>query len=157
MELKKLTRENIVQVLKLTVENTQKSFVADNNTSILEAYLVLAEGGVALPFGIYEDTTLVGFVMFGYDSIYGDDPEIAKGNYCIWRFMIDKQFQNKGYGRKAMKVILDYLRTFPCGKAEVCWLSYEPENTAAKHLYESLGFRETGGVCDGEIIASIKL
>ena len=40
-------------------------------------------------------------------------------------------------------------QTFPCGKAEYCWLSYEPENTVAKELYLSYGFIETSDM-DGE-------
>lgn len=56
--------------------------------------------------------------------------------------MIDRKYQNKGYGRAAMKLALDYIKTYPCGKSEWCWLSYEPENEAAKKLYSSFGFVE---------------
>lgn len=44
-----------------------------------------------------------------------------------------------------------------CGEAQYCWLSYEPENTAAKKLYHSFGFRETGEMDEGEIIAVLGL
>ena len=71
--------------------------------------------------------------------------------------MIDKRYQNKGYGKKAMQLALDYIKTFPCGKAEYCWLSYEPENQVAKKLYESFGFEETGDMDGEEIIAKLKL
>ena len=50
-----------------------------------------------------------------------------------------------------MKLALDFIKTFPCGEAEYCWLSYEPENTVAKAPYESFGFVETGDM-DGEEI-----
>ncbi|MCD3235155.1 hypothetical protein IRP63_06870 [Clostridium botulinum] len=45
---------------------------------------------------------MVGFIMFGYDTI-GDEgePNIAEGNYCIWRFMINKAYQKQGFGKKA--------------------------------------------------------
>ena len=73
---------------------------------------------LALPFGIYDGDVPVGFVMLGYDVVHGetDMPEIAKGNYCIWRFMIDEKFQGKGLGRQALQLVLDYMKTFPCGK-----------------------------------------
>ena len=58
--------------------------------------------------------------------------------------MIDKNYQNKGYGRQAVELALEFIRTYPCGKADFCWLSYEPENTVAKSLYTSFGFAETG-------------
>lgn len=31
--------------------------------------------------------------------------------------MIYKQYQNRGYGREAMKKILEFIRTFPAGPA----------------------------------------
>ena len=76
---------------------------------------------------------------------------------CLWRFMIDKEYQGKGLGKEAMKASLDFLREGPCGSAEYCWLSYEPENTKAKGLYSSLGFRENGEICGDEIVAVLKL
>ena len=56
--------------------------------------------------------------------------------------MIDRRFQKRGYGREAIKLALDFIRTFPCGEAEYCVLSYEPKNEVAKKLYASLGFKE---------------
>lgn len=47
--------------------------------------------------------------------------------YYIWRFMIDKKYQKRGYGKEALKLAINFIRTFPCGKAEYCVLSYEPE------------------------------
>ena len=75
----------------------------------------------------------------------------------IWRFMIDERFQGRGLGRKAMEAVLDYIRTYPCGKADYCWLSYEPENEAAKSLYSKFGFAENGEMDGEEVIAVLKL
>ena len=56
-------------------------------------------GGTALPFGIYDDDILVGFIMFGYGTVGDEDePMIAASNYCLWRFMIDKMYQRQGLG-----------------------------------------------------------
>lgn len=71
--------------------------------------------------------------------------------------MIDEKYQHKGYGRKAVKLALDFINTLPCGKAEYCWLSYEPENEAARRLYHLLGFEETGEKDCDELIAVLKL
>ncbi len=111
---------------------------------------------IALPFAIYHDETLVGFVMFGYGSEEGD-PAIAENNYLIWRLMVDQNFQGKGIGKKAVKAALDFLQTGPCGQAEYCWLSYEPENITARKLYASVGFEETGELCESEVVAVKKL
>ncbi|MGN0478589.1 MAG: GNAT family N-acetyltransferase [Hominenteromicrobium sp.] len=154
ISLKKVDLSNIRSILELSVDETQKSFVADNTASILEAYATQASGFTALPFGIYEDETPVGFVMFGYDTLGDEDePEVAAKNYCIWRFMIDRRFQGRGLGRAALAASLDYLRTMPCGEAAQCWLSYEPENSRARALYQAAGFHENGEICGGEIVA----
>ncbi|MGM9588059.1 MAG: hypothetical protein ACI3VA_11325 [Candidatus Limivicinus sp.] len=52
---------------------------------------------------------------------------------------------------------MDYIRAFPCGPADCCWLSYEPENTAAKTLYHRFGFRENGETDGDEIVAVLPL
>ena len=57
----------------------------------------------------------------------------------------------------AMELALNLIRTKPCGDAENCYLSYEPENQVAKKLSNSLGFKETGEFDGDEIIAAIKL
>ena len=155
--LQKVTQANLQEIIHLSVHENQRHFVASNTQSILEAYVTITSGHVALPFGLYEGDTLVGFVMFGYDNYDNGDPDIIKDNYCIWRFMIDKNHQGRGLGKQALQACLDYVCTYPCGKADYCWLSYEPENTVAKALYTAAGFCETGEVCDGEIISALKL
>ena len=149
--LEKITYKNYVKTIwGLKVTPKQKHFVASNVGSMAEAYVAITNGAVALPFAICRNKKPIGFLMIGYscsdDEDWEDeDPafiEMVKKSYCLWRFMIDKRYQRKGYGRKAMKLALDYIRTFPKGKAEYCWLSYEPENEVAKKLYESFGFIE---------------
>ena len=56
-----------------------------------------------------------------------------------------------------MELALDFIRTFPCGKAEYCYLSYEPENEIAKKLYAQYGFTENGEMDDEEVVAVLKL
>lgn len=80
-------------------------------------------------------------------------PAVSAGNYCIWRFMIDRHSQGRGLGGQA----LDYVERHPCGDAEACWLSYEPENTVARALYYAAGFRENGEKCGEETVAVRKL
>ena len=71
--------------------------------------------------------------------------------------MIDKRYQNRGYGREAIRLALEFIRTWPCGKAEYCELSYEPENEVARELYRSCGFTENGEKDGDEIVAVLKL
>lgn len=158
IQLRKIDAHNVWKILALEVAENQKKFVATNTESIIEAYCAITNGGTALPFGIYDGNTPVGFVMIGFGcDDWEDAPTIARGNYSIWRLMIDKRFQGRGYGKAAMEAVLDYIHTFPCGKADYCFLSYEPENAVAKELYHSFGFRENGEMDEEEIIAVLKL
>ncbi len=159
IRMEQINGKNVWEILKLQVGESQKNFVAPNDVSIIEAYIAVSHHGYAFPFGIYEDETPVGFCMIGYgaDDDWEDAPAIAKENYNLWRFMIDERYQGRGFGREAMMRILDFIAAEPCGPAEACWLSYEPENTRAKALYESFGFRETGDFDGDEAIAVLKL
>ena len=159
LRLEKVTGKNVWSILKLSVSQEQESFVAPNDVSIIEAYTAITGNGYAFPFGIYEGETPVGFLMIGFDAddCWEDAPSIARGNYNLWRLMIDKNYQKKGYGKEAVRLALEFIKTFPCGKADFCWLSYEPENEIVSRLYHSFGFAETGEMDGDEIIAVLKL
>ena len=151
--------KNVWQLLKLREHEEQKGFVASNTESLVEAYLALSSGRHAWPFGIYDDDTPVGFLMIGYgaDEEWVDPPAYARDGYTLWRLMIDRQYQGRGYGRAAIALALDFIRTFPCGPAETCYLSYEPDNARARFLYHSVGFAETGDMDGDEAVAVLYL
>ena len=159
LKLKKINRKNVGEILKLEVFDNQKSFIAPNNISIIEAYLAIVENGHVFTFGVYNDDVPVGFLMIGFDvnSDDADAPRIAKGNYNIWRLMIDKKFQGKGFGKKSIELALEFINTFPCGTAKYCWLSYESDNDVARQLYQTVGFVETDEKDGEEIVAILKL
>ena len=158
IHLERITYENFDDVFDLKVKQEQYPFVASNLYSVAEAYVTLVNGGQVFPFAICDDDKLVGFIQLGYgENADQDGVSVEKDNYEIWRFMIDKRYQGRGYGREALRLALEFIRTWPCGKAEYCWISYEPENEAAKKLYAAFGFEETGEMCGDEAVAVLKL
>ena len=159
IRLERISGNNFRDIIRLHVGDNQRNFVAPNDISLIEAYIALAHHGQAFPFGIYDGDTPVGFCMIGYgaDDDWEDAPSIAAGNYNLWRLMIDSRYQGKGYGRAVMELIMEFIAGEPCGPAAYCWLSYGPENAAAKNLYASFGFRETGEKDGDEVIAVLKL
>lgn len=159
VKLTRINPNNVWDIIKLKVADSQSEFVASNDMSIIEAYTTITANGYAYPFGIYDDEVPVGFLMIGFDTddYWINAPSIASGNYNLWRLMIDEKYQHKGYGRKAIELALEFIKTYPCGKAEYCWLSYEPENEVARKLYASFGFKETGEKDDEEIVAALRL
>lgn len=159
LKLEAVNGENISDILKLDVFEEQQEFVASNSISLSEAYLVLAEQKEAqvFPFGIYDSNTLIGFMMIGYGKCWQGAPDIADQNYNLWRLMIDKNFQQKGYGKQAVELAIQFVKQLPCGSANYFWLSYEPENQLAQSLYSSCGFYETGEMDHDELIAQFDL
>lgn len=160
VHLEELNKYNVWDVIELTVKEEQESFIAGNEWSLVHAYVGNKTEGAVYPFGIFDDDKAVGFLMIAYD--YGkvcndpDAPEISDNNYFLWRLMIDGEEQGKGYGRKAVELALEFVKTFPHGKADYCWLCYDKNNEVARKLYLSMGFQEIGEQ-DDDINAVIKL
>ena len=121
---------NVWDILKLSVREDQKEFVAPNDISLIEAYVAITHNAYAFPFGIYDGETLIGFLMvgFGVDDSWDDAPAVAQDNYSLWRLMIDKRYQGRGYGRTAMRLALDFIKTLPCIKKRkiLCYASGNP-------------------------------
>jgi len=139
MELREVTADNWRAVVRIEPRGDQRRFVAN-----VSYYLNLCHYGEAWqPVAIYQDDEPIGFAMWGYDA--EDD------SYWIGGRVIDAKHQGKGHGRMAMEALLDHLASQP-GYREAA-LSYEPENTVARRLYASLGFVETDGRADDEVVA----
>ena len=155
MELRPITGENLRQILELQVLPGQESFVASNRESLQDA---ARAGKNALPLGLYHEGVPVGFALVSLGEAGQDQcPEAARDGYCLWRLMLDARYQGQGLGNAAMEAILSYLRTRPLGPARLCWLSCEPENRRARALYRRFGFRETGELCEGELVSVLTL
>ncbi|MCR5610328.1 MAG: GNAT family N-acetyltransferase [Clostridiales bacterium] len=143
--LRPVDETNREAVLALSVREDQP-FVAPNDASLKEADEANAEDpGYARPFGIYAGEKLVGFCMFAFDP----EDEDVEDRYWLWRFMIDKNEQGKGYGQAALLKIIKY---FKKNGADRLYLSTEPENERGLHVYHKAGFRETGMVSYGEAV-----
>ena len=134
--LKEITKDNIDDVIALKVREDQNRFVISNAESLAKAYVY---SKTAYPFAVYDDETLVGFIMMGYYEL--------KDYYTLWEFMIDYRFQNKGYGRQALKLGLDFVKDK--FNPDSIYTGVAPGNSVAKGLYESVGFKDTGLVENG--------
>lgn len=91
---------------------------------------------------IYVDQDVVGHAMWAIDN---------DGSHWIGGALIDATHQRAGIGRAAMQTLIRWLADQP--ECYVIRLSYHPDNTAAAHLYESLGFTPNGDWVDEEIVA----
>ena len=150
-EIRPVTKDNWEELIRLKVREDQTHFVASNLYSIAESQFGdEAEGHWDLyPFGIYEGDTPVGFLMYGCNF------EHPKQQVFIQRLMVDENHQGKGYGRFGMEKILELFRADD--RIQEVGISYEPENEAARKLYASLGFEETGEMIGEEVLAVLRL
>src|SRR5918993_585442 len=151
-EIRPVIKDNWRELIRRKVRDDQTHFVASNLYSIAEAQFGDEyEGHWDLyPFGIYDDEgSPVGFLMYGINL---DHPEQQA---FIQRLMIDDKFQGKGYGRFGMQKVLEIFHAE--ARIQRVGISYEPENEAARKLYASLGFEETGKMIEGEVEAVLQL
>ena len=104
IHLEKVNGKNVWEITKLRVSESQKGFVAANDVSIVEAYITITANGFAFPFGIYDGEIPIGFIMIGYDvdDYWDNAPYIARGNYNLWRLMIDQKYQKKVLEKKLL-------------------------------------------------------
>lgn len=157
VSLKKITWDNFNEVMKLKVKDEQSSFVASISYSLAQAYVALTNNDKPpYCFAIYNDDVLIGHTLFMYypeNSIYGDD-----ASYVINRFFIDEAYQGCGFGREALAAILALIKTFPQGRVNSLYLSYNINNHIARNLYYQFGFIDSGRyLANGEMIARLDL
>lgn len=136
--LKEITEYNFDEITDLKVFEHQKSFVSSVRDSLAQAWVYR---DTAFPFAIYNDTTPIGFVMLGYYE--------SRGQYTLWKFFIDEKFQNKGYGRQALNLAINYLINH--FDAKEIYTGVLIGNEIARSLYTSFGFVETGTIEDNMI------
>lgn len=150
-EARPVTIENWQTLIDLKVREDQKIFVASNLYSIAQSKFGDDYEGLwdLFPFGIYEEDTPVGFLMYALNLQH------PTHQAYIQRLMVDENFQGKGYGRFGMDWMLDLFREDE--RIKVVGISYEPDNEVARKLYAGLGFEETGKIVDGETEAMLKI
>lgn len=143
ISLREITVETLRDILRLKVGDDQQHFVANNAVSIAQAHFEPK----AWFRGIYADETAVGFVMLS------DDPD--KPEYYLWRFMIDRRYQGRGYGWQALQRLVEHVKTRP-GAVELL-VSYVPGDGSPGEFYHKFGFVDTGEEDDGELMSKLTL
>lgn len=152
VSLREVTSDTVVKVIKLsdTLSEEHKKCVAPNAVSMAQARY----SEYAWERAIYADDELVGFIMFWINP---EGEKDDSGNICtayLWRFMIGGEYQGKGYGKKALEIMFDKLRTE--GHKEL-YVSYVPSEQGPEEFYKRLGFVDTGDMDGDEVVAKIVL
>lgn len=83
-------------------------------------------------FYIYVNQQKIGFILLR---------QFAENQFFLWNYIIDKNFQNQGYGTNALIELLVFLKENFA--ATLLTTTYTWGNQHAKSLYEKVGFSET--------------
>ena len=132
-----VTEENWLGVARLSVNEEQKNFVAPAIGILARGYVYRNCNSRIIVFA--DDDNIVGAALVR-------DLDEEPACYDLQEFMIDRRFQNKGYGTKALSLILELLaaeRKYEC--VEVC---VNKEDAPALHVYEKAGFVDIGYIDD---------
>ena len=143
LRLADLTKGNWERVANLAVKLEQQDFVAPNLRTIAEMQFV--------------ENSFLRVIMKGREPVglaaYGIDTNDE--NWWLFRFMIAGSEQGKGYGRRALKLLIGEWRTIP--DIDFILLGYYPDNIVAERLYVGAGFVPGEIASWGERIARLDL
>lgn len=133
VSLAEINEENYREVCNLSVCDEQKAYVAPPVSILARVYAKRRRNAQAL--AILNDETIIGVIMF---MELHEEPAC----YTIEQFLIDYQYQNKGFGKQALRLAIDILaneRKFDC--IEIC---VKMKDTQAIKVYNDIGFKDTG-------------
>lgn len=133
LHFEKITSKNRRQIEELKLYPNQTDYIETVKECLIEA----DENDIWRTVGIYDDQVLIGFAMYGFFQ------EIQTGGQ-VWldRLLIDKRYQGKGYGKKAVTKLLEILNDEY--KQNKVYLSVYDINKPAIHLYKKIGFYFNG-------------
>ncbi|MDE7325905.1 MAG: GNAT family N-acetyltransferase [Lachnospiraceae bacterium] len=140
INFRRITEKNFDEIIRMS-RPVDEHFVASNAYSLAQAWLYREENDV-YPFAIYNDDTAVGFMML--------DEDLKERCLVLWRIMFPEKNTGRGYGTKAIHQIIKLAKE--SGKYDFMILDCAPENERARHVYEKIGFYDTGEIENGEHI-----
>ena len=140
-------KDNLTAVLNLEVKPDQRNMVAPNSRSIAQANYQ----DNAYFKAIYADETPVGFIMLADPGSFDHSPT----RYYLWRFMIDQNYQGQGFGKAALDLLCEYVRTRP--NADYLYGSYHPEENDPGKFYKRYGFEDIDEIFGNEQVMRLKL
>ena len=148
LRLEKVTPDNVRAACRLELRPGQEGLVAPVAYSLADAYA--APPDLAWPRLIYDGDELVGFMMAAFDP--GNENDLYHG--YLWRLNISGTRQGRGYGRFAVAGLAAEARRRGLRRITV---SFHEGDHGPEGFYRRLGFRRTGDLNQGEVVAELFL
>ena len=136
--------------LALEVSDAQHGLVATMAESFADALFPPDYGfGPVKPWlrGVTRNGNPAGFIMCA-------DPTDAQKDAWIWRLLVDEKHQGFGVGTFAVNEAISRFLSMDIRRVLVSW---KPQANNPSGFYQKLGFKETGEIIDGEVLAAIDL
>ncbi|MEU6457779.1 GNAT family N-acetyltransferase [Streptomyces sp. NPDC047065] len=149
LRLETITSANFEAATGIRVRPEQEFAVDPVVKSLAEAYV---HHGVAWPRLIVDGDRPVGFLMAFLDiDWYGDGSVLRSG---LWRLNIAAGEQGRGYGRFAVRSVVEEVRR---RGGKQCWVTWHPGPDGPEGFYLGLGFRPNGETSEGETVGVLEL
>lgn len=133
IKLVDVNEQNWLDVVSLSVNEEQKKFLDRPIGIVARGYVYRSCN--ARVYGISNNEHIIGVALV-------KDMDEEPACYDLQQFMIDRRFQNKGYGTEALRLILSVLsKEGKYGQVEVC---VNKNDAAALWMYKKVGFVDTG-------------
>ncbi len=133
MRLISITEDNWMDVASLAVKEEQKGYVAPAIGILARGYVFRDCNGKVYAFE--NDGVIVGTALV---REFTDEPL----GYDLQQFMVDERYQRKGYGSRALELILDELRAE--NRYDHVELCVKKADVEAIRLYQKHGFIDSG-------------
>ncbi|MGQ7366182.1 GNAT family N-acetyltransferase [Streptococcus suis] len=132
IRLELVNKDNFDAVLEVSLSAADERKVASVEYSLAQAWLY-KDNRELYPYAVLSGQKVVGFVLL---SIQEDK------SYYVWRLIIDKEYQNRGYGKEVIRHILSLAKEdSSCQKVSV---NYVIGNHKMRYILEKLGFQSVG-------------
>ncbi len=128
-----VTEDNWLELASLSVMDSQKGFVAPSVGILARGYVYRGCG--ARIYAFEADGVMVGMALV---REFTDEPL----GYDLQQFMVDQRYQHKGYGSRALELVLDELRKE--GRYDHVELCVKKNDAEAIRLYAKHGFADSG-------------
>ena len=157
IHFEKISMEHAGKIIAMQLLESQEDYVMPFVDSLAESFSDLFEDEITVTYALCYGGNPVGLVEIRYvkGEVYPGLEE--KMVYELFRILVDKAHQKKGYGTRAIGLFLDYVRRKPLGDAAAVVVSVVEGNEVALKLYERFGFKVIGRDKYGHIVLGQEL
>lgn len=130
--LELVNQDNFEAVLQVSLTETDERKVASVEYSLAQAWLY-KDSRELYPYAVLFGQKVVGFVLL---SIQEDK------NYYVWRLLIDRHYQNRGYGKEVIRQVIGLAKEDP--SCHTITMNYVIGNHKMRYILEKFGFQSVG-------------